>query len=229
MSSDGDVAGVESGLVAERPAGLQNRLETRVLFGEVMALVAVTIGFTGLGAYIGRDLAGGWAIAAFVGGLAVAIGLNAAAARSRSLALTMLFALGLLLGLVLGPGLAAYTAADPAAVWQAAGATALFTAALGSFGWATRRDLSSIARVLLWALVALILFGLLALFVAIPGANVIFAVAGLVIFGGFTAYDFQRLRGGGADDAVPIAASIFLDVLNVFQLFLALFGGGQDE
>ena len=220
---------VGTGLVAERQPDRQERLETRTLFGEVMALVALTIGFTALGAYIGRDLAGGWAIVAFVVGLAIVIGLDAAARHSRSLALTMLFSLGLLLGLVLGPGLAAYTAADPAVVWQAAGATALFTAALGSFGWATRRDLSSIARVLLWALLALILFGLLALFVAIPGANVIFAVAGLVIFGGFTAYDFQRLRGAGADDAIPIAASIFLDVLNVFQLFLALFGGPEDE
>jgi len=28
---------------------------------------------------------------------------------------------------------------------------------------------------------------------------------------------------------VPIAASIFLDVLNVFQLFLTLFGGGSRD
>jgi FtsH-binding integral membrane protein len=228
MSSADEVARVDPRLVAEPYPGLRDRVETRALFGEVMGLVAVTIGFTALGAYIGRDLGGGWGIAAFGVGLVLVLGLNAAAARSRSLALTMLFTVGLLLGLVLGPGLAAYTAADPRAVWQAAGATALFTAGLGSLGWATRRDLASIVRVLLWALVALIVFGLLALFVAIPGANLIFAVAGLVIFGGFTAYDFQRLRRAGADDAIPIAASIFLDVLNVFQLFLLLFGGGDD-
>ena len=201
--------------------------DTRGLFGQVMGLVAVTIGLTALGAYIGRDLSGAWGIAAFIGALGCLFGLNAASRRSEPLALTLLFSVGLLLGLMLGPGLKAYVSTDPAAVWQAAGATALFIAALGSYGWATDRDLSALARGLFWALLALIVFGLVTLFVAIPGANMIYAVLGLVIFGGFTAYDFQRLHRGGTDAAVPIAASIFLDVLNIFQLFLSLFGGGS--
>ena len=204
------------------------RTDARAVFGQVMGLVAVTIGFTALGAYIGRNLSGGWGIAAFVAGIACLIGLHVAASRNEPLAMTLLFAFGLLLGLVLGPGLAAYTAVDPAAVWQSAGCTALFIAALGSYGYATRRDLSAIARPLFWALLALIVFGIVAIFVAIPGGNVIFAVAGLVIFGGFTAYDFQRLRREGAQSAIPIAASIFLDVVNVFQFFLLLQGGGRD-
>ena len=210
-------------------ARVEPSADTRGLFGQVMGLVAVTIGFTALGAYIGRDLSGAWGIAGFIGALGCVVGLNAAGRRSEPLALTLLFALGLLLGLVLGPGLEAWLSTDPAAVWQAAGATALFIAALGSYGWATDRDLSGLARGLFWALLALIVFGLITLFVAIPGANVIYAVVGLVVFGGFTAYDFQRLRRGGVDAAVPIAASIFLDVLNVFQLFLTLFGGGSRD
>jgi FtsH-binding integral membrane protein len=32
----------------------------------------------------------------------------------------------------------------------------------------------------------------------------------------------------GADSAVVIAASIFLDIFNVFLLLLNLFGGGRD-
>lgn len=200
--------------------------DTGRLFGQVMGLVAITVGFTAFGAYAGRDLSGGWGIVAFIAGLGCLLALNVAASRSEPLAMTLLFAFGLLLGIVLGPGLAAYTASDPSAVWQAAGATALFIAALGTFGWTTSRDLSSLARVLFWALLALIAFGLIALFVAIPGANVIYALAGLVIFGGFTAFDFQRLRSAGGDAAIPLAAGIFLDVLNVFQLFLLLFGSG---
>lgn len=199
------------------------------LFGQTMGLVAVTVGFTALGAYIGRDLAGGWGIAALAVAFVLLLALNVAVQRSHSAAVTTLFAIGLLLGLALGPGLAAYTAADPAAVWQAAGTTALFIAALGSFGWATRRDLSSVVRVASWALLVLIVFAIVAIFVAIPGANAIWAVAGLAIFAAFTAYDFQRLRLAGAEEAVPIAASIFLDVLNVFQLLLLLFGGGGSD
>jgi len=87
-----------------------------------------------------------------------------------------------------------------------------------------RRYRSSWARGLFWALLALIVFGIVAIFVSIPHANVIYAVAGLVIFGGYTIFDFNRLRRAGIEAAVPIAASIFLDILNVFLLLLSLFG-----
>ena len=133
-----------------------------------------------------------------------------------------------MLGLALGPVLNSYAQADPAAVWQAAGATGAFVAGLGTAGYATRRDLSSWYRVLFWGLLALIVFGLVAIFVSIPGANVIWSVAGLVIFGGYTILDFNRLRRAGQESAVPIAASIFLDVLNIFLFMLQLFGGGRD-
>ena len=72
-----------------------------------------------------------------------------------------------------------YAQADPAALWQAAGATGAFVAGLGAIGYATRRDLSSWYRVLFWALLALIVFGLVAIFVSIPNANLIWSVAGL--------------------------------------------------
>ncbi len=62
---------------------------------------------------------------------------------------------------------------------------------------------------------------------AIPGANVIYSVLGLVIFAGFTMFDFNRLRRADMASSVPIAASIFLDVFNVFLLLLSLFGGGN--
>ena len=94
----------------------------------------------------------------------------------------------------------------------------------GAYGYATRRDLSSWGRTLFWALLALIVFGIVAIFVSIPNGNVICAVAGLGIFGAFTIYDFNRLRRGSADGAVLIAASIFLDIFNVFLLALNLFG-----
>ncbi|HEY2005147.1 MAG TPA: Bax inhibitor-1 family protein [Solirubrobacteraceae bacterium] len=197
----------------------------RAVFAQVMGLVALTLGCLALGAYIGRNLSGGAGIAFFIAGFACAFGLNIASSRGhQQLATTLLFGLGLLLGLGLGPVINSYAQADPSAVWQAAGATGGFVAALGAAGYATRRDLSSWARVLFWALLALIVFGIVEIFVAIPHANVIWAVAGLVIFGGYTVFDFNRLRRAGIGDAVPIAASIFLDIVNVFLFFLQLFG-----
>jgi modulator of FtsH protease len=49
-----------------------------------------------------------------------------------------------------------------------------------------------------------------------------------VIFGGFTIFDFNRLRRAGVESAVPIAASIFLDIFNVFLFMVQLFGGERD-
>ena len=161
-------------------------------------------------------------------GQPAALATVAVAKGREQLATALLFGLGLLLGLAVAPVVADYADADPSALWQAAGATAAFVAALGAYGYATRRDLSSWARPLFWALLALIVFGIAAIFISIPGGNVIYAVAGLGIFGAFTIVDFNRLRRTENDDAVLIAASIFLDIFNIFLLLLDIFGGRRE-
>jgi FtsH-binding integral membrane protein len=206
-----------------------SRDQARAVLGQTMGLVALTLGSLAGGAYIGRDLDGWVGILFFVAGFGCIFGLNIAAARGREqVAITLLLGLGLLLGLALGPVLSSYAEAEPAVLWQAAGVTGGFVATLGTIGYATRRDLSSWYRALFWALVGLIVFGVIALFVSIPNENVIWSVAGLVIFGGWTIFDFNRLRRAGEESAVPIAASIFLDVLNVFLFVLQLFGGQSE-
>jgi FtsH-binding integral membrane protein len=206
------------------PARL-SRDETGALLGQTMGLVALTAALFALGAYVGRDLSGGWAIVAYLASFALLFGMNAAAQRSEQLAVGLLFGFGFLLGLAVAPTVAYYIDADPQAVWQAGGATALFIAGVGAAGYATRRDLSALARLSFWALVALIVFGIVLVFVQIPGGEVIYAIAGLVIFAGLTLFDFQRLRRTQDIRTAPLlAASIFLDVINVFLLFLSLFG-----
>jgi FtsH-binding integral membrane protein len=203
------------------------RDRNRAVFGQVMGLVAITAGFTALGAYIGRNLTGSTGLVMLIGVFGCVIGLNVATARGHEqLAIALLFGLGLFLGLMVGPIVAYYAKTNPAVVWQAAGATGGFVGALGAYGYATRRDLSSWARTLFWALLALIVFGIVTIFVAIPNGNIIYCVLGLVVFGAFTIFDFNRLRRAKPQGAVPIAASIFLDIFNVFLFFLQIFGGG---
>jgi FtsH-binding integral membrane protein len=206
-----------------------SRDEERGLFGQTMGLVAVTAALFAVGAYVGRNATGGWAILFYILSFGALIGMNSAVQRSEQLALGLLFAFGLLLGLAVGPTIAYYVGVDPQAVWQAGGATALFIAGFGAAGYATRRDLSGLARAFFWALVALIVFGIVLIFVQIPGGELIYAIVGLVIFAGLTAYDFQRLRRTKDIRTAPLlAASIFLDILNVFLLFLSIFSGGDD-
>jgi len=201
-------------------------VDSRAVFGQVMGLVAVTVAFAAAGAYIGRDLSTGAGWIAFIGAIVCIVGLNIANRRSEQLAIAFLFGLGLLLGVFAGPIFAFYAENNPAVLWQACGATALFTGGLGAYGYATSRDLSGWARPLFWSLLALIVFGFVGLFLAIPGANIIYCVLGLAIFGAYSIFDFWRLRRADMSQAVPIAASIFLDIFNVLLLFLSLFGGG---
>jgi modulator of FtsH protease len=196
------------------------------LFGQTMGLVAVAVGLFALGAYLGRNMSSGLGLAWFVAAFVCLLGINFAARRSEQLAVGLLFAFGVLVGLAVAPTVAYYASTNPQAVWQAGGATGLFVAGFGAAGYATRRDLSALARVFFWALLALIVFGIVLVFVQIPNGSLIYAVLGLVIFAGFTMFDFQRLRRTKDIATAPmLAASIFLDILNVFLLFLSLFGG----
>jgi FtsH-binding integral membrane protein len=200
------------------------RSDTGTLFGSTMALIAVTTGLFTLGAYLGRNLSGGWGLAFWIASLACLMAMNVTLRHSERLTLGMLFGFGLLVGLSTAPTISYFANVYPEAVWEAGGATALFVAGFGAAGYAKRGDLSALARLLLWALIALIVFGILLIFVSIPAGSVIYAVLGLVIFAGLVMYDFQRLRVRNNIVSAPtLAASIFLDILNVFQSFLTLF------
>jgi len=202
--------------------------DTHALFGQTMGYVAATAGFFALGAYAGRDLSYGWAFVGFIAAFACLIGMNFTARQSGSASVGLLFAVGLLLGLAMSPTLTYYAGVNPQALWQAGGATALFIAGCGTAGYATRRDLSGVARMGFWALVALIMFGVLMIFVNIPGGSLAYSILGLVIFAGLTMSDFQRLRRSKDIDSAPLmASSIFLDALNVFQFFLQIFSRNE--
>ena len=120
--------------------------------------------------------------------------MNVVIRRSEQMAIFLLFAFGVVIGLATAPTIAYYASTNPQAVWQAGGATALFIAGFGTAGYATRRDLSGLARVAFWSLLGLILFGFIAIFVNIPNSAVIYCVLGLIIFSAFVLVDFQRLR-----------------------------------
>jgi modulator of FtsH protease len=213
----------------DRATGAAAAAESRAVFGKVMFLVAVTAGFAAAGAYIGRDLSTGWAFACWAGALVLVFAMSFSKRREEvgGLQLTMLFGLGLLLGLAIGPTIDAYSQLEDGGtiIAQAAGLTALFMGVLGTVGYVTKRDLTWLGRVSFIALLALLVFGIVAIFVSIPNEYLIWSVAGLVIFAGLTVFDFWRLRRAGSADVVMISLSIFLDAFNVFLFFLQILGG----
>jgi len=204
------------------------KVTQKILFSRVMFLVGVTCAFTALGAFVGKDLTSGTGFIFWIVALGMILATGFIRKQSGALGMGLLFAVGLVLGLAVGPTLNYYVAANGAQVlWQAAGATALFIAGFGAWGYATRRDLAPYVRFFFWALIGLIVVGIAMIFVQIPGGQLIWAILGLVIFAFWTAFDFQRLkRSTTGNVAVPIALGIFLDIFNVFLFFLQIFGGG---
>lgn len=189
-----------------------------------MALVALTVAAATLGVWVARGWGGaGWFVAWLLA-LGCLVGLNVASARgNEGLALVLLLAFGLLIGASVATTVNYYAETDPTAVRQAFGATALFVGALGAGGYAIRRDLSYLYRLAFWLLLALLVAGIVLIFVRIPAAYTLYSIAGLGVFGLYTVIDFNRLRRAGREQAIPLAAGIFLDVLNIFLLFLRLF------
>jgi FtsH-binding integral membrane protein len=202
---------------------------TATLFAQTMGLVAMTAGFFAAGAYAGRNLSEGALIVAWIAAFVVLMIMNFAARRSATAATVLLAVFGVLMGVASAPTLVWYAATQPSILWEAGGATALFVGAFGAFGYLTKRDLAVWRRISFIGLLVLLLAGIVLIFVHIPHASLIYAVLGLVIFAGLTAGDFQRLRRSqGLNSAPLLAASIFLDILNVFWFFLRIFSGSRN-
>jgi FtsH-binding integral membrane protein len=92
-------------------------------------------------------------------------------------------------------------------------------------------DFSFMRTFLFYSLCALILIGLVRIFVGMSSAMIrIKAIAGAILFTLFLVYDFNRLKNLndiGANDwstALHIAISIYLDILNLLLEILAAMG-----
>ena len=109
--------------------------------------------------------------------------------------MTWLFLLALLLGIGLGPIIAEYATDDPTALYEAVGGTALTVGAMGSYGFATSRDLIRWARPLFFALLGV--FGLSIVLILVgSGEHLPANIAIYVIVSAYLAIYFQIHKTG---------------------------------
>ncbi|HUW64382.1 MAG TPA: Bax inhibitor-1 family protein [Spirochaetia bacterium] len=123
------------------------------------------------------------------------------------------------------------TTAGTTLLAEAAVITFTVFALFGLYGLTTRRNLSGLGRVLFIALLALVGIMVLSLFFSqfFSPFGLLIGLGGAGVFALLTAVDFQRAKYAGADDAVMVAVSIFLDFINLFVFILdilMIFGGG---
>ena len=111
-------------------------------------------------------------------------------------------------------------------------ASAMF-AGLSLVGYTTNRDLTGMGNFLFIGLIAVIGASLVNLFIGSSMLQMVLSVVGVIVFAGLTAWDTQRLkseylaygRSEAADKlAIMGALSLYLNLINMFQLLLNLMG-----
>lgn len=211
----------------------ESRARRGTLVGQVMGLLGFSLLFTAGGAVLGRAIGPGAMILSIVGSLGSLIALMFLRNKA-GLNLGLFYAFSVFEGMALGLIIDAYVARGMGGVvTNAALTTGGLVMALGAYAWTTKRDLSGMAGYLMAGLLAVIIAGIVGIFVQSTALYLLVSVVTAIVFSGFIMYDIQRLRQaqGGMGDAVWLAVSIYLDVFNLFLAILRIFGlfGGSDD
>lgn len=102
------------------------------------------------------------------------------------------------------------------------------------YGYTTKRDLSSMGKLLFMALIGLIIATVVNIFMRSSGLDIAISYIGVLVFVGLTAWDTQKIKlmlanaedmGEGAQKIALIGAlSLYLDFINLFIYLLRIFG-----
>ena len=131
-------------------------------------------------------------------------------------------------GITISTMLLLYTAASVSLTFLI---TAMTFAGVSLYGWATKKDLTSVGSFCFMALIGLIIASLVNMFFYSTLTNLILSYFGVAIFIGLTAYDTQRLKAihrntPDASEQLAIfgALMLYLDFINMFLWLLQIFG-----
>ena len=200
-------------------------------FGKVMAFFALAVLMSAAGTYITMTY---WiqyfvntpALIFVVFVVELAIVLTSRLWSTRAPWNRILFALfAFITGMTLAPIIAILltSPAGAAILYKALAATACMFTATAIFGWTTKMDLSGLRGFLLMALVGMIIVGVIGIF--IPWGNgfeIVYAGIGVILFSGFTMYDFQKIKKYPEDRYIDAALNLYLDIFNLFLYILRL-------
>ena len=106
--------------------------------------------------------------------------------------------------------------------------------AMAAIGYTTKKDLSSMGRILFMALIGLVIATVVNLFLKSPAIMMILSYIGVIVFVGLTAWDSQKikqmlLQATDVDEATQKVAllgalTLYLDFVNLFLYLLRIFG-----
>ena len=140
--------------------------------------------------------------------------------------LLALFTLTFMTGLMIAPLLASIFAmpAGASIVGQAFLMTSVAFGGISMFAMTTKRDFSSMGKMLFIALIIMIVAGISNIFIQSSLMQLAIASAGALLFSAFILYDTQQILKGNYDSPVEAALSLYLDFFNLFISLLQILG-----
>jgi modulator of FtsH protease len=204
-----------------RPQDLTSFLKaTYQLFAA--SLMAATVG-----AYLGLGMASmisSWYWGLVILEFALLFGLYAVKDKP-GINLAVLFAFTFISGLTLTPLLSSVFNMPGGAsiVAQAFLMTSVAFAGISMFALTTKRDYSSMGKMLFIALIILIVGSISNIFIGSPILQLGIAMVGAIIFSAFILYDTQQIIKGGFSTPIEAAIALYLDFLNLFISLLQIF------
>ena len=128
---------------------------------------------------------------------------------------------------------------DPLVITKVFFITAGTFGVMAFYGYTTKKDLTSLGKILFMALIGLIIATVVNMFLKSSGFDYILSYAGVAIFVGLTAWDSQKIKqmlqtqydmSEGAQKLALIGAlTLYLDFINLFLYLLRIFGGSNKE
>ena len=201
-------------------------------------LLALSMLPTVLGAWLGvatgitQSLSGGLGLVVFLGGAfgfiyAIEKTKNSAAGVPVLLAFT--FFMGLMLSRMISTILGFRN--GPELIMTAFGGTAGVFFVMATLSSVIKRDLSGMGKWLFVGAMAVMIGGIINVFVGSTAAMMAISVAVIGIFSAYMLYDLKRIVDGGETNYISATLALYLDVMNVFQALLALLGiaGGERD
>lgn len=117
---------------------------------------------------------------------------------------------------------------------MAVGITAGICLALTLFAFQTKWDFTVMGGVLFVAVIILMIFGIVAIFVPGKTISLIYASLGALIFSVYLIYDTQMMMGGkhkysiSPEEYIFAALNLYLDIVNIFMYILTIIGLTRD-
>ena len=178
--------------------------------------------------YTNRALLWGLMIAELV----IVVGVSAAINKLSLATATMLFVLySVINGVLLSSIFLVYTTSSIASVFFITAGT---FATMALVGYTTKKDLTSMGKMLFMALIGIIIATIVNIFVKSSGLEMIVSYLGVLIFVGLTAYDSQKIKqmllmapdAGEAAQKMALlgALTLYLDFINLFIYLLRILG-----